>query len=196
MQGLADGYFVLPYTIQNCLADQIRVPNFSTDTPEWEEAENQVKSRVEKLLSINGKQSVDSLHKKLGKIMWEYVGMARTKEGTAKAVELIKELKEEFWRDVRVVGTADEMNNELEKALRLADYIELGELMARDAHDRDESCGGHFRVEYQTDSEAERNDKDFMHVAAWEFTGENADPKRNVEDLNYETVKVAQRNYK
>ncbi|MCL2415040.1 MAG: fumarate reductase/succinate dehydrogenase flavoprotein subunit [Bacteroidales bacterium] len=196
MQGLADGYFVLPYTIQNCLADQIRVPKFSTDTPEFEEAENQVKERIEKLLSINGKQSVDTIHKKLGKIMWEYVGMARTKEGTAKAVELIKELKEEFWSDVRVVGKGDDMNNELEKALRLVDYLELGELMARDANQRDESCGGHFRVEYQTDSEAERDDKNFMHVAAWEFTGENAEPVRNVEPLIYETVKVATRNYK
>ncbi|MDR0438538.1 MAG: fumarate reductase/succinate dehydrogenase flavoprotein subunit, partial [Bacteroidales bacterium] len=196
MQGLADGYFVLPYTIQNCLADQIRVPHFSTNTPEFDEVENQVKSRIEKLLSINGKQSVDTIHKKLGKIMWDYVGMARTKTGTAQAIELIKNLREEFWNDVRVVGKADEMNNDLEKALRLADYLELGELMARDANLRDESCGGHFREEFQTDGEAKRDDEHFMHVAAWEFTGENTDPKRNVEPLNYETVKVAQRNYK
>jgi succinate dehydrogenase / fumarate reductase flavoprotein subunit len=172
------------------------VPHFTTSTPEFEQVENDVKARIEKLLSINGKQSVDTIHKKLGKIMWDYVGMARTKTGTAQAVEMIKQLKEEFWNDVRVVGKADEMNNELEKALRLADYLELGELMARDANLRDESCGGHFREEFQVDCEAQRDDQKFMHVAAWEFTGENADPKRNVEPLNYETVKVAARNYK
>jgi len=196
MQGLADGYFVLPYTIQNCLADQIRVPRFSTNTPEFDEVENQVKSRIEKLLSINGKQSVDTFHKKLGKIMWDYVGMARTKNGTSKAIDMIKQLREEFWSDVRVVGKADEMNNELEKALRLIDYLELGELMARDANIRDESCGGHFREEYQDDGEAKRDDEKFMHVASWEFTGEDNEPKRNVEPLIYETVKIATRNYK
>jgi succinate dehydrogenase / fumarate reductase flavoprotein subunit len=196
MQGLADGYFVLPYTIQNCLADQIRVSHFTTNTPEFEDAENHVKTRIQKLLSINGKQSVDTFHKKLGKIMWEHVGMARTKNGTAQAIEMIKQLRTEFWNDVRVVGKADEMNSELEKALRLADYLELGELMARDANLRDESCGGHFREDHQSDGEAKRDDEHFMHVAAWEFAGENADPKRNVETLNYEFVKVATRNYK
>ncbi|MDR2906801.1 MAG: fumarate reductase/succinate dehydrogenase flavoprotein subunit [Bacteroidales bacterium] len=196
MQGLADGYFVLPYTIQNCLSDQIRVPHFATNTPEFEEAENQVKAQIEKLLSINGKQSVDAIHRKLGKIMWDYVGMARTKTSTAQAIEMIKELRNEFWNDVRVVGKAEGMNNELEKALRLADYLELGELMARDANLREESCGGHFREEHQVDGETKRDDEHFMHVAAWEFTGENAEPTRNVEPLNYEFVKVATRNYK
>jgi succinate dehydrogenase / fumarate reductase flavoprotein subunit len=172
------------------------VKKFSTNLPEFDEVENEVKSRIEKLLSINGKQSVDTIHKKLGKIMWDYVGMARTKNGTAQAIEMIKQLKEEFWTDVRVVGKADEMNTELEKALKLADYLELGELMARDANQRNESCGGHFREEFQNDGEALRDDKKFMHVAAWEFMGENKDPKRNVEPLNYETVKIATRNYK
>ena len=196
MQGLADGYFVLPYTIQNCLADQIRVPHFTTETAEFDEAEKQVNARIEKLLSINGKQSVDTIHRKLGKIMWDYVGMARTKASTAQAIEMIKQLREEFWNDVRVVGKAEGMNNELEKALRLADYLELGELMARDANLREESCGGHFREEHQVDGETKRDDANFMHVAAWEFTGETAEPKRNVEPLNYEFVKVATRNYK
>ena len=196
MQGLADGYFVLPYTIQNCLADQISVPHFTTNTPEFEDVENTVKARIDKLLSINGKQSVDTIHKKLGKIMWDYVGMARTKTGATQAIEMIKQLREEFWSDVRVVGKSGEMNTELEKALRLADYLELGELMARDANLREESCGGHFREEHQADGETKRDDAKYMHVAAWEFTGENAEPKRNTEPLNYEFVQIANRNYK
>ncbi len=150
MQGLADGYFVLPYTIQNYLADQIQVPRFSTDRPEFDEAEKGIKDRIARLMSIKGKQSVDSLHKKLGHIMWDFVGMGREREGLEKAIVELKALKKEFWSDVRIPGKADDLNVELEKALRLADFIEIGELMARDAHDREESCGGHFRLEHQT----------------------------------------------
>ncbi len=196
MQGLADGYFVLPYTLQNCLADQIRVPHISNDLPEFMEAENTVKTRIEKLLNIKGTQSVDTIHRKLGHIMWEHVGMARTKQSVTEAIEMIKALREEFYKDVRVVGENDEMNVELEKALRLEDYLELGELMARDALQREESCGGHFREEHQTeDGETKRNDNDFMFVGAWENKG-SAEPVMHKEELKYEFVKIAQRNYK
>lgn len=197
MQGLADGYFVLPYTIQNYLAPEIRTPRMSTDLPEFEEAEKKVKERIAKLMSIKGKQSVDTFHKKLGHIMWEKVGMARTKESCTEAIAEIQALRTEFWKDVRVTGTADELNPELEKALRVADFLELGELMARDALNREESCGGHFREEYQTEEgEAKRQDDKFMYVAAWEYKGEGQEPVLNKEPLQYEEIKVAQRNYK
>ena len=197
MQGLADGYFVLPYTIQNYLAPEIRTPRMSTDLPEFVAAEKAVKERIAKLMSIKGKQSVDTFHKKLGHIMWENVGMARTKESCAKAIAEIKALREEFWKDVRITGTTDELNPELEKAIRVADFIELGELMAKDALNREESCGGHFREEYQTeDGEAKRQDDKFMYVAAWEYKGEGQEPELHKEALNYEEIKVAQRNYK
>ncbi len=196
MQGLADGYFVLPYTIQNALADQIRTPLVPTNAPEFEEAEKNVKAQIEKLLSIKGTKSVDHYHRLLGKIMWDYVGMARTKESVATAQEKIKALRDEFWKDVRVVGEANEMNVELEKALRLADYLELGELMAMDASQREESCGGHFREEYQVDGETKRDDKNFMYVAAWEYKGEGQTPEMHKEELNYEFIQVATRNYK
>lgn len=197
MQGLADGYFVLPYTIQNYLSKLIHEPHLKTDTPEFVEAEKQVTARIEKLLAIKGSQSVDAFHKRLGRIMWDGVGMGRSKESLTTAIEQIKALRDEFWKDVRVVGEVREMNVELEKALRLADYLELGELMAKDALLRDESCGGHFREEYQTmEGEAERRDDVFMHVAAWEYKGEKEDAVRHKEELSYEAIKVAARNYK
>ena len=197
MQGLADGYFVLPYTIQNYLADQIQVPRFSTDRPEFDEAEKGIQDRIARLMSIKGKQSVDSLHKKLGHIMWDFVGMGREREGLEKAIVELKALKKEFWSDVRIPGKADDLNVELEKALHLADFIEIGELMARDAHDREESCGGHFRLEHQTpEGEALRHDDQFAYVSCWEYQGEDQDPVLLKEPLDYEFVVRQQRNYK
>ena len=197
MQGLADGYFVLPYTIQNYLADQIQVPRFSTDRPEFDEAEKGIQDRIARLMSIKGSQSVDSLHKKLGHIMWDFVGMGREREGLEKAIVALKALKKEFWSDVRIPGKADDLNVELEKALRLADFIEIGELMARDAHDREESCGGHFRLEHQTpEGEALRHDDLFAYVSCWEYQGEDQDPVLLKEPLDYEFVVRQQRNYK
>ena len=197
MQGLADGYFVLPYTIQNYLAGEINTPRFKTDTPEFEAAEKEVSGQLEKLMSIKGRQTVDTLHKRLGHIMWEYVGMARNKEGLVKAREEIKKLREEFWSDVKIPGELNDLNPELQKASRLADFLELGELMALDALNREESCGGHFREEYQTgEGEALRNDKDFTYVAAWEYIGEGKDPSLHKEPLIFENIEVKQRNYK
>ena len=197
MQGLADGYFVLPYTIQNYLADQIQVPRFSTDLPEFEKAEQDVNDRINRLMSIQGQKSVDSLHKKLGHIMWDFVGMGRDEAGLKKAIEQIKELKKEFWSDVFIPGKADNLNVELEKALRLADFIEIGNLMARDALDRQESCGGHFRLEHQTEEgEALRHDDQFAYVSCWEYQGEEAEPVMHKEDLTYEFIVRQQRNYK
>ena len=197
MQGLADGYFVLPYTIQNYLAADIRTPRMSTDLPAFVEAENSVKNKIAKLVNIKGKLSVDTFHKRLGKIMWDKVGMARTKQSCTEAMAEIKALREEFWKDVRVTGTDIELNPELEKALRVSDFLELGELMAKDALVREESCGGHFREEYQTaDGEADRHDENFMYVAAWEYQGDGQEPVLNKEPLVYENIKVAQRNYK
>ena len=197
MQGLADGYFVLPYTIQNYLADQIQVPRFSTDLPEFDEAEKGIQDRINRLMSVKGSQSVDSLHKKLGHIMWDVVGMGREREGLEKAIVELKALKKEFWSDVRIPGKADDLNVELEKALRLADFIEIGELMARDAHDREESCGGHFRLEHQTpEGEALRHDDKFAYVSCWEYQGEDQDPVLLKEPLDYEFVVRQQRNYK
>lgn len=197
MQGLADGYFVLPYTIQNYLADQITVPRFSTDLPEFAEAEKAVQAKIDKFMSIQGKESVDSIHKKLGHIMWDFVGMARTKESLQKALTGIEEVKKDFWTNVRIPGDVNELNVELEKALRLIDFIEVGMLMARDGLNREESCGGHFRTEYQTpEGEALRDDKNFSYVACWKYTGENSEPELIKEDLNYQFVKVQTRNYK
>jgi succinate dehydrogenase / fumarate reductase flavoprotein subunit len=197
MQGLADGYFVLPYTIGNYLADEIHTKAIVTDAKEFVDVEKEVKDRIQKLISINGKQSVDAFHKRLGKIMWEYCGMARNEEGLKKAIVLISDLKKEFWSDVKIPGSANEYNSELEKAGRVADFIELGELMVRDALNRKESCGGHFREEMQTpDGEAKRDDENFAYVSCWEFKGENSEPQLNKESLDYEFVKRAQRNYK
>ena len=196
MQGLSDGYFVLPYTMQNNLADQIGVPRFKTDMKEFDEAEKAVREKIERILSINGTETVDSIHKRLGHIMWEYVGMARTEEGLKVAIEEIKKLREEFWTNVKV-PRLEGMNNELEKALRVADFLEMGELMARDALMRNESCGGHFRTEYQTaDGEALRDDKNYSFVAAYEYQGVDKEPVLYKEELKFENVEVKQRNYK
>ncbi|NMB50271.1 MAG: fumarate reductase/succinate dehydrogenase flavoprotein subunit [Bacteroidales bacterium] len=197
MQGLADGYFILPYTMQNYLADQIQVPRFDTDRPEFDEAEKGIEERISKLMHINGKHSVDYFHKKLGHIMWEYVGMSRSAEGLKFALKEIKALKKEFWTDVRIPGTEETVNPELEKALRLADFFEIGELIALDALHREESCGGHFRTEYQTsDGEALRNDEEFSFVSCWEYQGEDKEPILHKEPLNYQFVVPQQRNYK
>ena len=197
MQGLADGYFVLPYTIQNYLADQIQVPRFSTDLPEFVETEKAVVEKINKIKAVNGKHSVDSIHKKLGHIMWDFVGMARTKESLQKALDGIKEVKKDFWANVRIPGDVNELNIELEKALRLSDFIEVGMLMATDALNREESCGGHFREEFQTpEGEALRDDANFSYVSCWKYTGEDSAPELIKEDLNYQFVKVQTRNYK
>nr|MBE6192227.1 fumarate reductase/succinate dehydrogenase flavoprotein subunit [Rikenellaceae bacterium] len=197
MQGLADGYFVLPYTIGDYLAAKIQAPKVDTNTPAFEEAEKAVKEKIAKLMSINGKQSVDDIHKKLGHIMWENVGMARTKESLEKAIVEIQALRKEFWKDVKVVGDPMSFNVELEKALRLADFLELGELMARDALNRAESCGGHFRSEHQTEEgEALRHDEEFSYAAVWEYKGMDEAPELTKEPLIYEETERKQRNYK
>ncbi len=197
MQGLADGYFVLPYTIQSYLADQISIPRFSTDLPEFEAAEKAVKERIAKLMRINGKRSVDSIHKELGHIMWEYVGMGRTEESLKTAIKKLDEVEKTFWTDLRIPGDAQTLNVELEKALRLIDFIETGKLMAYDALNREESCGGHFREEHQTpEGEALRHDDKFSYVACWSYKGEGKKPEMLKEPLNYEFVKVETRNYK
>ena len=197
MQGLADGYFVLPYTIGDYLSHKIQAPKVKTDTKAFDEAEKAVREKIAKLLSIQGKQSVDDIHKKLGHIMWENVGMARTKESLEKAIKEIQALRKEFWKDVKVVGKENEFNVELEKAIRLADFLELGELMARDALHREESCGGHFRTEHQTEEgEAKRDDKNFVYAAVWEYKGMDQAPEMTKEPLNFEFVHPAQRNYK
>ncbi len=197
MQGLADGYFVLPYTIQNYLADDIAVKRMTTNEPEFTDAEKAVKERFEKLMSIKGKRSVDNLHKELGLVMWDFVGMGRNKEGLQNAIEKIAAIKKEFWSNVRIPGDMNGMNVELEKASRLADFIEIGDLMARDALNREESCGGHFREEYQTpEGEALRKDDLFAYVSCWEYKGKDAEPVLQKEELVYESVKMVQRNYK
>jgi succinate dehydrogenase / fumarate reductase flavoprotein subunit len=197
MQGLADGYFVLPNTIQNYLADEIRTPRMTTNEPEFAEAEKAVRARFEKLMNIKGKRSVDSIHKELGLVMWDFVGMARNKEGLQAAIEKLKAVRKEFWTNVRIPGSLSGMNIELEKASRLADFIEIGNLMAHDALDRAESCGGHFREEYQTgEGEALRRDDEFAYVSCWKYTGEDTEPELLKEELVYESVKMVQRNYK
>jgi len=195
MQGLADGYFVIPYTLGNYLADEIRTNNIPTDHPAFVEAEKNASDRINKLLSINGKQTVESFHKRLGKIIWDKCGMARSEKGLKQAIEEVRALKKEFWSDVRIPGGINEMNPELDKAGRVADFIELGELMCLDALERNESCGGHFREEFQTpDGEALRDDEKYMYVAAWEMKDENW--QLHKEPLNYEIVKPSQRSYK
>ncbi|WP_320054480.1 fumarate reductase/succinate dehydrogenase flavoprotein subunit [uncultured Acetobacteroides sp.] len=197
MQGLADGYFVLPYTIGDYLSHEITTPKINTNTPEFEEAEKAVKAKIEKLFSIKGKKTVDELHKELGHIMWELVGMARNEKGLEQAIERIKALREEFWKNVYVPGTNNSFNPEIEKALRVADFLEMGEVMAYDGYNRNESCGGHFREEFQTEEgEAKRNDEEYTYVACWEYKGEGQKPELNKEPLNFEFIKVAQRNYK
>ena len=198
MQGLADGYFVLPYTIQNYLADQITVPRFSTDLPEFVEAEKAVADKIDRLMNIKGKKSVDSIHKELGRIMWDYVGMGRTEAGLKEGLAKLKEIRKEFETQLFIPGTKEGMNVELDKAIRLNDFIIMGELIAYDALNRNESCGGHFREEYQTEEgEAKRDDENYFYVACWEYQG--SDEKAPVlykEPLVYEAIKVQTRNYK
>jgi succinate dehydrogenase / fumarate reductase flavoprotein subunit len=197
MQAAGDGYFVLPNTISNYLADQIRISKISTDSPEFVDTEKTVKERINKFISIKGKQTAASFHKRLGKIMWDYVGMTRNEAGLNKALGMVKELREEFWKDLIIPGKAEELNMELEKAGRVADFFELAQLLITDAIERKESCGAHFREEYQTpDGEALRNDKDFAYVAAWEYGGEGKSPILHKEDLKFEEVEMKVRSYK
>jgi succinate dehydrogenase / fumarate reductase flavoprotein subunit len=196
MQGLADGYFVIPYTIGNYLADDIATKSIPTDHPAFAEAEQKVAERINTLMSINGTQSAESLHKRLGKIMWNKCGMARNEQSLKEAIEEIRQLKKVFWSDLKITGGIKEFNPELDKAGRIADFIELGELMCLDALQREESCGGHFREEYQTEEgEALRRDDEFMYVAAWEFKGEHQ-WQMHKEELLYDVVKPSQRSYK
>ncbi|MCT4624988.1 MAG: fumarate reductase/succinate dehydrogenase flavoprotein subunit [Schleiferiaceae bacterium] len=198
MQGLADGYFVLPYTIGDYLADDIRTGPISTDSAEFEAAENEVKERLNFFLNNKGSKSVDHFHKRLGKVMWDKVGMARNEKGLKEAIEEIRQIKDEFWKDVRVPGELNEFNQELEKAGRVADFLELGELFAMDALQREESCGGHFREESQTEEgEAKRDDKNFAFAAAWEYKGEDISKSvMHKEELVYENIEMKQRSYK
>jgi len=197
MQGLADGYFVLPYTIGDYLADDIRTGAIPTDLPEFDAAEKNVQDMIDHLMNNKGSHSVDYFHKKLGKIMWDKVGMARNAQGLNEAMDEIATLREEFYKDVKVSGTADSFNQELEKALRVADFLELGELFAKDALHREESCGGHFREEHQTeDGEAQRDDANFAYAAAWEYKGNPRDAVLHKEDLVYENIKLVTRSYK
>ncbi|MCU0466976.1 MAG: fumarate reductase/succinate dehydrogenase flavoprotein subunit [Arcicella sp.] len=196
MQGLADGYFVLPYTIGAYLAGDIRTKAIPTDAPEFVAAEKEVQDRINQLMNIKGTKSVDYFHKRLGKIMWDKCGMARNEKGLKEAIAEIQALQKEFWSDVRIPGDADEFNPELEKAGRVADFLELGELMCVDALNRNESCGGHFREEYQTEEgEAKRDDENYAYVAAWEFKGQSTF-ELHKEELIYENIKIAQRSYK
>jgi len=196
MQGLADGYFILPYTMGDYLA-KTKFKSLATDHPEFKKANTDVAERVNALLAINGKQPVNEIHKKLGKVMWDFVGMGRNEKGLKEALKLIPDIREEFWHDAKIFGETDNMNIELEKAGRIADFMELAELLAVDALHREESCGGHFREEYQTpEGEALRNDKKFTYVAAWEYTGANIKPKLNKEPLTFEYVKPSERSYK
>ena len=198
MQGLADGYFVLPYTIQNYLADQSIWPRLSTDLPEFDEAEKGVQSEIDRIMGIQGKRSVDSIHKELGHIMWEHVGMGRTKEGLEEGLKMLKKLRKEFDENVFVPGTKEGLNVELDKAIHLRDFILMGELVAYDALHREESCGGHFREEHQTEEgEAKRDDENFFYVGAWEYQGsDDVAPELTKEPLEYEIIKVQTRNYK
>jgi succinate dehydrogenase / fumarate reductase flavoprotein subunit len=197
MQGLADGYFVLPYTIGNYLADEIRTGKISTQSPEFDEAEKNVRKQIDTLLNNKGTMPVDHYHKRLGKVMWDKCGMARNEKGLKEAIAEIQQIRKEFYANARVPNESEYMNTELAKALRVADFIDLGELMCFDALNRNESCGGHFREEYQTeDGEALRDDEAYKYVAAWEWTGDPSAPKLNKEQLVYENIKVQQRSYK
>jgi succinate dehydrogenase / fumarate reductase flavoprotein subunit len=196
MQGLADGYFVIPYTIGDYLANN-KLPKVTTEHDAFKACVASVKDQTARLLAIKGDKTVRDYHWELGRIMWDNVGMGRTAKGLTQAISDMKALREDYWKNVKVGGTGDDLNKSLEFAGRVADFIELGELMARDALERNESCGGHFREEYQTpEGEALRNDEEYCHVAAWEFTGEGSDPKLNKEPLTFESVHLAQRSYK
>jgi succinate dehydrogenase / fumarate reductase flavoprotein subunit len=196
MQGLADGYFVIPYTISNYLANE-KPGTINTELPEFKEVEQQAEDKINKLLSINGKRSPTSFHKELGKLMWDKVGMARNEKGLKEAIEEIPKIREEFWQNINVTGESKDLNIALERANRVADFLEFSEIMAWDALERDESCGAHFREEHQTeDGEAKRNDEDYTHVAAWEYKGVGNKPERHVEELEFENVELAVRSYK
>ena len=196
MQGLADGYFVLPYTLTNYFANT-KSDRYATDHAEFKRCEADVQGKIQKLLSIRGKKTATDFHREVGKVIWDDVGMARTKQSCEHAVQKIRGLRDEFWQSVNVPGTHDNLNQALERANRVADFLEFGELLALDALTREESCGGHFREEYQTpEGEAKRDDQHFAHVAAWEYTGEGNRPTRHQEELVYETVKLAERSYK
>ncbi|MDZ7612545.1 MAG: fumarate reductase/succinate dehydrogenase flavoprotein subunit [Flavobacteriaceae bacterium] len=197
MQGLADGYFVLPYTIGDYLASDIKTGAIPTNTPEFDAAEKATKDRIDFFINNKGTHSVDYYHKKLGKVMWDKVGMARTEQGLKEAVQEIKEIREDFWKNVKVPGSSEDLNPELEKAGRVADFLELGELFAKDALERNESCGGHFREEYQTeDGEALRDDKNFAYVAAWEYTGKPSEAVLHKEELVFKNIELKMRSYK
>lgn len=196
MQGLADGYFVIPYTLGHYFGTN-EIPKVDTTHPEFQKAEDDAKAKLNKFLTINGSRTSDDFHKALGKIMWEYVGMARNEQGLKTAISEIQKLRKEFWEDLKVTGTGEGVNNELEKAGRVADFLELGELMARDALERPESCGGHFREESQTEeNEALRDDENYAHSAVWEYKGDDSVPERHKEELTFENVPLTQRSYK
>ena len=196
MQGLADGYFVIPYTIGGYLAE-LKRDKVDENHPAFKEAADNVKENVKKLLSVNGTKTVDELHRELGEVMWDNVGMARNEKGLKEAISKIKDIREDFWKNVKVLGENEELNQSLEKAGRVADFIELGELIAKDALHRNESCGGHFREEYQTEeNEAKRDDENFAYAAAWEFKGVNEEPELHKEQLEFENVHLTQRSYK
>lgn len=197
MQTSGDGYFILPYTIADYLADEIKTPKIATNLPEFDDAEKIARERINNFLSINGTETATSFHKRLGKIMWDYCGMVRNEEGLKKALTLIDDLQAEFWKNLKVPGTGEELNQELEKAGRVADFMELGKLLVYDALNRKESCGAHFREESQTDTgEAKRNDEQYSYVAAWEFNGDGNEPQLHKEELKFEFVKLQERSYK
>ncbi|MDR3665421.1 MAG: succinate dehydrogenase (quinone) flavoprotein subunit, partial [Ignavibacteriaceae bacterium] len=196
MQGLADGYFIISYSISDYLA-QLKKDKLTTDAPEFKQSKKEVAGKINRLLNINGSKTVDELHRELGIVMWDYVGMSRNAEGLTKAKKMIKEIREDFWKNVKIIGTNEEINQSLEKAARVADFLELGELIAEDALQRKESCGGHFREESQTEeNEAKRDDDNFSHVAAWEYAGPDKPEILNKEQLEFEFVKPSQRSYK
>lgn len=197
MQCAGDGYFIAPYTVTNYLADDIKTPKISTNLPEFDSVENEVKKRIDKLVNIKGKQTVTSFHKRLGKIMWDYCGMHRNEGGLKKALGLIDELEKEFWSDLCIPGEVEGLNQELEKACRVADYFEMAKLLCNDALNRKESCGAHFREESQTETgEAKRDDENFAYVSIWEYLGDDAEPKFHKEELKFEFVELQERSYK
>jgi len=195
MQGLADGYFVAPHAVSNYIAS-VKPAKVTTDAPEFNAAEKETKDKIQKMLSVNGKTTVDEFHRRLGKIVWDQCGMARSKAGLESAIKEIQVLRAEFWKDVKVLGSNDELNQSLEKAGRVADFLEFGELMCIDALNREESCGGHFRVEYQEEGEAKRNDDKFAYAAAWEYKGEGVNPELHKEELKFESIHLQTRSYK
>ncbi|MFW6351524.1 MAG: FAD-binding protein, partial [Bacteroidota bacterium] len=197
MQCSGDGYFILPYTIADYLADEIRTPKIPTDTPEFEEAEKASREKIEKLMNIQGTQTSTSFHRRLGKILWDHCGMVRSADGLEKAIKMIDELEDEFWNDLKIPETAGEYNQELEKAGRVADFFEVGRLMCQDALERNESCGAHFRSEFQTEQgEAKRNDNEFAYVSAYEYNGNKKKETLHKEPLVFENVELKERSYK